>query len=182
MFQIDGGTQCCRPGQYDKTNGFLRHILSVTQNKIINLTHSFIHLSSFYPICSHVRAVSVNSALLVTSHWGNLFVCVCNPHGVVLYQSISWTENAYFSSSHSLEVPPNFITSRQLAGHLGAQGVEWCLRTRARECLHACTHAHLWVSSMLNKTQRISLRAGKKKKGMSDSMTETCGRVESSTV
>lgn len=129
-----------------------------------------------------MRAVSVNSALLVTSHRGNLFVCVCNPHGVVLYQSISWTENAYFSSSHSLEVPPNFITSRQLAGHLGAQGVEWCLRTRARECLHACTHAHLWVSSMLNKTQRISLRAGKKKKGMSDSMTETCGRVESSTV
>lgn len=75
----------------------------------------------------------VNRALFVTSHWGDLdvYVCMCSTLGPWWCGAVSvhlLDEKACFSSSNCLKGPPNFITSRQLAGHQGAQGVEWCVQ------------------------------------------------------
>lgn len=104
------------------------------------------HFSLSYPICSHVRAVLVNRALLVTSHWGDLFVCVRFPLrpwwcGAVSVHLLD--EKTDFSSSQCPKGPPNFITSRQFAGHLGAQGVEWlCVCIWGSVCVCMLVYMH----------------------------------------
>lgn len=70
-----------------------------------------------------------------------MFVCVWSPLrpswcGAVSVHLVY--EKDYFSSSHCLKGPPNFITSRQLTGHLGAQGVEWCLCVCMLVYMHIC--------------------------------------------
>lgn len=49
-------------------------------------------------------------------------LCVGRDNGVSVHLL---DEIACFSSSNCLKGPPNFITSRPLARHQGAQGVEW---------------------------------------------------------